>query len=73
MKMRDNGELEELNYKWWKTESLKQRKPCNLEILKNPSKLSLSIKHIGGIFLILAGFLILAILVVFLESKCKKI
>ena len=65
--MRDNGELDELRYKWWKSQ---HRKTCKLnEKLKNTIKTSLGIKKIGGIFLILVGFLVLAIMVVFLESK----
>ena len=71
LQMKTFGELPELYQKWWKKEYQKSLTGCETLIDKNVQANELGLSKLGGVFIIVAVGLILALLIVIIELTWK--
>lgn len=67
MQLQEKGDIQELYTKWWEKEEKDPNQKCDNTDEKKDSLNELSLAYVGGVFLSVAGCLVLSLLVAFLE------
>jgi ionotropic glutamate receptor len=74
LQLQENGDLQELYTKWWEYEDKDQNQKCVSVDEKKDSASELSLESVGGVFVIMAVGIFLALIVAIVEFvlKAKK-
>lgn len=68
-KLREEGVVDKLKKKWWD-----RRSECTASTVKvSSTPMSISLDHMAGVFIVLAGGIVVSIMCLMVERRCKNL